>query len=169
MNPFPVKEIIPKPLPPKHNYQEIENTSSSIEYYSHIDMLWFTMKCIDNTSIDNHQTWTRFNLMVIKARSITKINALPLYPAPPTDFSNLYQALKIRQNISTAVSPSRKTIIKLELQLYAKALQLQGRNEIANNFVFHPGELHIFYAFQHAIGKHIENSGLDQSFIDCDI
>ena len=25
LNPFPAKEIIPKPLSPKHNYQEIEN------------------------------------------------------------------------------------------------------------------------------------------------
>ena len=30
LNSFPAKEIIPKPLPPKHNYQEIENTSSNI-------------------------------------------------------------------------------------------------------------------------------------------
>ena len=44
LNPSPDKEIIPKPLPPKHNYQETENTSSSIEYYSHIDMPWLTMK-----------------------------------------------------------------------------------------------------------------------------
>ena len=26
LNPFSAREIIPKPLPPKHNYQEIENT-----------------------------------------------------------------------------------------------------------------------------------------------
>ena len=77
--------------------------------------------------------------------------------------------IKLCQNISTAVAPSRKTIILLDLQLYAKALQLEGRNEIANNFVFRPGELHIVCDFQHAIGKYIENSGLDQSFIDCDI
>ena len=57
-------------------------------------MLWFTTKCIDNTSIDNHQTWTGFNSMVTKAHSITNIYALPLYPAPRTDISNLYQALK---------------------------------------------------------------------------
>ena len=55
------------------------------------------------------------------------------------------------------------------MQLYAKALHLQGRNEISNNFVFRPGELHIVLAFQHASGKYIENSGLDQYFIDCDI
>ena len=63
-------------------------------------------------------------------------------------------------------------MITLDLQLYAKALQLQGRNKIANDFVFRPGELHIVFAFQHVIGKYIkyiENSGLDQSFIDCDI
>ena len=77
--------------------------------------------------------------------------------------------IKLCQNISTAVAPRRKTIIILDLQLYAKSLQLEGRNEIANNFVFRPGELHIVCNFQHAIGKYIENSGLDQSFIDCDI
>ena len=110
-------------------------------------MLWLTMKCIDNTSIHNRQTWTGFNSMVTKARSVTKINALLLYPAPPTDFSNLYQALKICQIISTAVASSTKIIITLDLQLYAKALQLQGRNEIANNFVFCPGELHTVFAF----------------------
>ena len=132
-------------------------------------MLWFTMKCIDNTSIDNHQTWTGFNSMVTKAHSVTNINALPLYSAPPTDFSSLYQALKICQNISTAVAPSKKIIITLDLHLYAKAIQLQGRNEIFTNFVFRPGELHIAFASEHAIGKYIENSGLDQSFIGCDI
>ena len=67
------------------------------------------------------------------------------------------------------MAPRRKTIITLDLQLYAKALHLQGRNEITNNFVFRPGELHIVLAFQHANVKYIENSGLDQYFIDCDI
>ena len=107
--------------------------------------------------------------MVTKACSLTNINALLLYLEPPMGFSNLYQALKICQNISTALAPSRKTIITLDLKLYAKALQVQGRNEIANNFVWRAGELSIVFTFQHVIGKYIENSSLDQSFIDCDI
>ena len=65
----------------------------------------------NNASTDNYQTWIGFNAMVTKARSITNVNALPLYPPPPTDFRHLYQALKICQNISTAVVLSRKTII----------------------------------------------------------
>ena len=40
---------------------------------------------------------------------------------------------------------------------------------MANNFVFHPGALHIVFAFQHVIGIYIQNIGLDQSFIDCHI
>ena len=76
-------------------------------------MFWFTIKCTDNTSIDNHQTWTGFKSMVTKTRSFINSNALPLYSVPPTDFSNLYEALKICQNISTAVAPSRKAIIRL--------------------------------------------------------
>ena len=31
------------------------------------------------------------------------------------------------------------------------------------------GELLIVSAFQHAIGKYIDNSGLDEALIDCDI
>ena len=74
LNPFPARKIIPKPLPPKHNYQEIENTSSSMKYYSHIGMLWFTMKCIDNTSIDNHEAGTGFNSMVTKAKDVRELS-----------------------------------------------------------------------------------------------
>ena len=109
------------------------------------------MKCMDNTSTDNYLTWTRFNLMVTKVRSITNMNVLPLYSAPLTDFSNIYQVLKIFQNISAPVPQSRKAFITLDLQLYAKALQLQGRKEIAINFVFQPEQLPIVFAFQQAI------------------
>ena len=93
------------------------------------------------------------------------MNVSPLYSAPSTDFSNIYQVLKIFQNISAPVPQSRKTFIALDLQLYAKALQLQGRNEIAINFVLQPGQLSIIFSFQQAI----ENNGLDKFFIDFNI
>ena len=41
--------------------------------------------------------------------------------------------------------------------------------EEMNEFVFRPRELHIVFVFQHAISRYIENSGLDQTFIDCNI
>ena len=78
---------------------------------------------------------------------------LPLYPAPPNDCSNFYTTLKLCQNISAVPYPGGKTIISLDLQLYSKAIQLQSQDEINRNFVSHTRELHVVFAFLHAIGK----------------
>ena len=91
---------------------------------------------------------------------------LPLYSAPPTGWSNFYTALKLCQNISTAKYPDGKIIISLDLQLYSKAIQLQSRDEINRNLVFHPGELHIVFGFIHAMGKYIQDSGIDQTLFE---
>ena len=51
------------------------------------------------------------------------------------------------QNISSKVALNNKIVTSLDLQLYTKALQLQNRNEIVNNFCFvqkkHLFHLHI--------------------------
>ena len=67
------------------------------------------------------------------------------------------------------IIPAGNTIVSLDLQLYSKALQLQSRNEVNCNFVFRPGELHIVFAFLHAIGIYIEGSGIDQIFVDANV
>ena len=96
---------------------------------------------------------------------VTIYYGLSLYPAPPTDWSNFYTALKLCQNISTATYPGRKSIISLDLQLDSKAKQVQSRDEINRNFVFRPGELHIVFAFLYAMEKYIQDSAIDQTFI----
>ena len=57
----------------------------------------------------------------------------------------------------------------MDLQLYNKCLQLKANEDIANSFIFRLGELHTVFAILKVIGKYIDNSGLDQLFVEADV
>ena len=59
---------------------------------------------------------------------------MPLYPGSPTDWTDLYSALKMAQGINVAVTGNKKTITS-DLQLYLKAMQLREKNDMKNLFV----------------------------------
>ena len=131
--------------------------------YKKWDFIWFLTKTLKRENSANlTPTWAAYNSLITNMLPATIYCGLPLYPAPLTDWSNFYTALKLCQNISTA----GKTIISLDLQLYSKAIKLQSRDDINRNFVFCPGELQIVFAFLHAMGKYIQDSGIDQTFIE---
>ena len=135
--------------------------------YRKSDCIWFLTKIFKRENSTNvTPTWAAYNSLITNVLPVTIYCGLPLYPAPPTDWSNFYTALKLCQNISAATYPGGKSIISLDLQLYSKAKQVQSRDEINRNFVFHPGELHIAFAFLHTMGKYIQGSGIDQTFIE---
>ena len=123
-----------------------------------------TLKPENSTNVT--PTWASYNSLITNVLPVIIYYGLSLYPAPPTDWSNFYTALKLCQNISAATYPGGKSIISLDLQLYSKAKQVQSRDEINRNFVFRPGELHIAFAFLHTMGKYIQGSGIDQTFIE---
>ena len=87
----------------------------------------------------------------------------------PTDWSYLYTALKSVQNLNATVSSAEETVVSLDLQLYSKCIQLQSNLEISKQFIFRMGELHIVFAVLKTLGKIIDGSGLDQSFIEARI
>ena len=96
----------------------------------------------------------------------TTCQSLPLLPGTPTDWSNLYTFLKLVQGINVSVSGHAKTIVSLDLQLYAKCMQLREKNEIAENFVVRLGELYIVFAMLKVIGKYVVCSGIDRLYIE---
>ena len=85
------------------------------------------------------------------------------------DWSYLYTALKSAQNLNATVSSAEKTILSLNLQLYSKCMQLQSNLEIKEPFIFRMGELHIVFTALKTLGKIIDGSGLNQSFIEARI
>ena len=48
----------------------------------------------------------------------------------PTDWENLYIAIKAENELREVIYPERKAIISFDLQLYIKAIQLQEKPDI---------------------------------------
>ena len=61
-----------------------------------------------------------------------------------------------------------KTVISSDLQLYIKAIHLQQKPDIRDNFVFRMGELHVVFYVRKVLGKLIDGSRLDQAFVEAD-
>lgn len=98
-------------------------------------------------------------------RTNTEVIA-PLFKTSPTDYGTLYTALQLTQGISAiVVGPQRRTLITLDLDLYARALKIQ-QSTGNTNWILRAGVLHIAFAALHALGKTIDGSGLDTCAIE---
>ena len=83
----------------------------------------------------------------------------------PTDWGNLYSAIKEAEHLNEEIAPGTKTVISFDLQLYSKAIQLQSKPDVNERFVFRIGELHVVFTVLKILGKLIDGSGgLDQAF-----
>ena len=127
------------------------------------------MKTLCTQSVIEVPTWSAYNSLINKAHVKTTYCALPVLQGSPTDGSYLYTALTSAQNLNATVSSAEKTIVSLDLQLYSKCIQLQSNLKISEQFIFRMGELHIVFAALKTLGKIIDGSGLDQSFIEARI
>ena len=169
----PVYDVSFCPAPPRLNLDYPDYaaavSSTTAELYKDDDTVWFLMKCLNEERANDTPTWSAYNSLISESMPRTSFCALPVTKGSPTDWSNLYSALKVAENITKSTSHDRKTVVSLDLQLYSKCIQLQSRNDINNNFVFRMGELHVAFTVLKVLGKVIDGSGLDQSFEEASI
>ena len=118
---------------------------------------------------DTVPTWAAYNSLITGPMNQTTCQGLPLLPASPTDWSNLYTALKLVQGINVSVADHPRTIVTLDLQLYAKCIQLRENKKVSENFIFRLGELHTVFAMLKVLGKYISESGIDRLFLEAGI
>ena len=104
------------------------------------------MKTLCTQSVNEVPTWSAYNSLRNEAHVKTTYCTLPVLQGSPTDWSYLYTALKLAQNLNATFSFAGKTIVSLELQLYSKCIQLQSNLEISEQFIFRMEELHIVLA-----------------------
>ena len=109
-------------------------------------------------------TWAAYNSVITNANPLTLVSTLPIINGSPTEWDNLYIAIREAENLRRELLPEQKTIISFNLQLYTKAVLLHGKPEIRNNYIFRTGELHVVLCFFKVLGKMIDGSGLDQAF-----
>ena len=154
----PVAENIPCPS----YFGHISN--SDVEYGSNSDDGWFTLKSLSPQSSHKIPTWAAYNSLLTDAKPKTTVQQLPIVNGRPTSSENLLCAIKEAGKVKNVIQPARKSIISFDLQLYAKAIQLQVKPDITNDFVFRMGELHIVFTNLKVLGKLTDGSGLDQAF-----
>ena len=73
---------------------------------------------------------SEYNNIITDKTEKTRISIVPFLPDIPTDWSNLYSALKICQRINVFVNNEHKIIISMDLQLHNKCMQLKSRKEV---------------------------------------
>ena len=113
-------------------------------------------------------SWSGYNSAIAERCNITNFGALPLIPAPAHEWTTLLTVLKLAQGINAqTVGENKKTVISLDMALYEKALQLLDcRPYMREQYVIRLGELHVCMAVIRGIGTCMENSGLDDVWVE---
>ena len=155
-------------MQPNEVFEQYNDLSSIIDisHFTNRDRLWGMRQVVHVSQICQLPTWNAFNSLLTETPSVALCETLPLSPISPTDWTVLYAALKQAQEINMKVFPNKKTIVTLDLQLYAKCMELRSGNEIKYNFIFKLEELHIVFAFLKVLSKYINCCGLDQILVD---
>ena len=102
---------------------------------------------------------------------LTNVGALPLLPEVAHEWSTLLtvitQAVQLK---SLVVGEDHPAVITFDMALYEKAIQLlDAKPDLKKAVVPRLGELHTVMAALRALGTSIENSGIDDAWIESDV
>ncbi|MES9879620.1 MAG: hypothetical protein ABW185_01920, partial [Sedimenticola sp.] len=117
-------------------------------------------------------SWSAYNsVRGTPQKTLTTVAMMPLLAAPAHEYSTLLTVLKQAQKITTLVmGESHKTVITFDLQLYERAVKLQMHSAPAlYHLVFRIGEMHTVLASLRAVGSFIEESGIDDAWMEADL
>ena len=117
-----------KPVQPNEVFKQYNDLSSIIDisHFTNRNRLWGMLQVVDVSQMCQLSTWNIFNSLLTKTPSITLCETLPLSPISPTNWTELYTALRQAQGTNMKVSPNEKTIVTLDLQLCAKCMELRS-------------------------------------------
>ena len=115
--------------------------------------------------------WAGYNSLLSESRPLTQVGALPLLPEVAHEWSTLLtvimQASQLRK---LAVGEHHPTVISFDMALYEKVVQLlDARPDLKRTVIPRLGELHVVMAALRALGASIENSGIDDAWIEADV
>ncbi len=106
-----------------------------------------------------------------ESKPLTRVGALPLLTEVAHEWSTLLtvimQASQLRK---LAVGENHPTVISFDMALYEKVVQLlDARPDLKRKVVPRLGELHVVMAALRALGASMENSGIDDAWIEADV
>ena len=112
--------------------------------------------------------WAGYNSILTRSKPVTEIGALPLLPEVAHDWSTLLTVVKQAVLLKElAVGQNHATVITFDMALYEKVVQLiDSHPELKGKVVPRLGELHVVMCALRALGSSIENSGIDDAWIE---
>lgn len=165
----------PKPGPFVRKDKFIVNTIGVDESYKLTTLGWIIALVLSRTKEGREQSkipgWAGFKSLMSSCQPVTQVGALPLLPEVahewPTILTVMLQASKLN---TLVVGEAHPTVITFDMALYEKAIQLLDANvDLKRSIVPRLGELHVVMAALRALGSSIENSGIDDAWIEGDV
>ena len=102
---------------------------------------------------------------------MTEVGALPLLPEVAHDWSTLLTVMKQAILLKELeVGEDHITVITFDMALYEKAIKLvETHPDLKDNVMPRLGELHVVMCALRALGASIENSEIDDAWIEADV
>ena len=110
-------------------------------------------------------------LATTTSKPLTEVGALPLPPQVAHEWSTLLTVMKQAHQLKElTVGEEYITVITYDMALYAKAVQLvDARPDLKGEVLPKLGELHVVMCALRALGSSIENSGIDDAWMEADV
>ena len=165
----------PKPQPDKRE-QEFKVCSTDVaKSYERTTIGWIIASALSRSAESESQGkipgWAGYKSLVSYGQSVTRVGALPLLPEIAHEWSTMLTVmLQASQLKNLVVGQDHPTVITFDMALYEKAVQLiDARSSLKNEVVPRLGELHAVMAALRALRTSIENSGIDDAWIEADL
>lgn len=164
----------PKPQLTKRSEQFAINQGIS-ESYQLTQLGWIfasvlsRMKAEETSS--NIPGWAGYNSLLSESLALTQVGALSLLPEVAHEWSTLLTVImQANQLRKLAVGEDHPTVITFDMALYEKVVKLlDARPDLKQMVVPRLGELHVVMATLRALGASMENSGIDDAWIEADV
>ena len=147
------------------------NSSGVAESYRLTQLGWVVastvsrMKDADASQIPG---WVGYNSLLATSKPLTEVGALPLLPEVAHDWSTLLTVVKQAKELT--VGEDYITLITFDIALYEKVIQLvDSRPDLKGKVMPRLGELHVVMCALRALGSSVENSGIDDAWIESDV
>ena len=92
------------------------------------NFVWFLLKTLSTTLSSRVPTWAPYNSLIGNLRPLTCAAMLPVINGSPTEWQNLYTAIKEAEKLRQCVWSDGKTVISFDLQLYIKSIHLHQKS-----------------------------------------
>ena len=134
-------------------------------------MIAYALSSANSNSQEKIPGWSGYKSLVSYSRPLTRVCAFPLLPEVAHEWSTLLTVImQANQLKNLVIGENHPTLITFDMALYEKVVQMiDSCSELKKKIIPRLGELHTVMAALRALGTSIENSGIDDAWIEGDI